>query len=302
MPARPRARLQLAAAALLFSTGGAAIKAAEFTGWQTASFRSGIAAVAILLMTPAARRGWSVRTVLVGFAYAACLTLFVLANRLTTAANTIFLQSTAPLYLLVLGPWLLKEPIRRQDVGFMAAVGLGLGLFFVSAQTPIATAPDPVQGNLLALVSGFFWALTVVGLRWLGTGDGEHGSPVAAVVSGNVTAFLVALPMALPLGAHGPMDWAVVSYLGVFQIAVAYVFVTSALRYIPALEASLILLIEPVLNPVWAWVFQGERPGAWALLGGAIILGSTTLKGWLDTRAQRTVVPPLRAEETRWTH
>jgi drug/metabolite transporter (DMT)-like permease len=276
---------------MLFSTGGAAIKAAEFTGWQTASLRSGVAAIAILLMTPAARRGWSARAVLVGFAYAACLTLFVLANRLTTAANTIFLQSTAPLYLLFLSPWLLKEPIRRQDLGFMAAVGLGLALFFVSAEAPIATAPDPVRGNLLALVSGFFWAVTVCGLRWLGAGNGEHGSPVAAVVSGNLTAFLVALPMALPLGSHGPVDWAVVIYLGVFQIALAYVLVTSALRHIPALEASLILLIEPVLNPVWAWLFQGERPGPWALLGGAIILGATTLKGWLQARTPREIVP-----------
>ena len=292
MPARSRARFQLAAAALLFSTGGAAIKAAEFTGWQVASFRSGVAALALLLMWPAARRGWSVRAVLVGFAYAACLTLFVLANRLTTAANTIFLQSTAPLYLLVLGPWLLKEPIRRQDVAFMAAVGLGLALFFVSAETPVVTAPDPAKGNLLALASGFFWALTVCGLRWMGAAGGEYGSPVAAVVSGNLTAFLVALPMALPLGPHAPVDWAVIIYLGVFQIALAYVLVTSALRRIPALEASLILLIEPVLNPVWAWLFQGEQPGAWALLGGAIILGATTLKGWLDARAQRLAVPP----------
>jgi drug/metabolite transporter (DMT)-like permease len=291
MPARPRARLQLAAAAILFSTGGAAIKAAAFTGWQIASFRSGVAALAILLMTPEARRGWSVRAVLVGFAYAACLTLFVLANRLTTAANTIFLQSTAPLYLLVLGPWLLREPIRRQDVAFMAAVGLGLALFFVSAEPPVATAPDPVTGNLLALASGFFWALTVCGLRWMGAADGEHGSPVAAVVSGNLTAFLVSLPMALPVGPHAPVDWVVVGYLGVFQIALAYVLVTSALRHIPALDASLILLIEPVLNPVWAWAFQGERPGVWALLGGAIILGATTLKGWLDARKQRAGVP-----------
>ena len=290
MPARPRARFQLAAAAVLFSTGGAAIKAAAFTGWQVASFRSGVAALAILFMWPPARRGWSVRAVLVGFTYAACLTLFVLANRLTTAANTIFLQSTAPLYLLVLGPWLLKEPTRRQDLVFMAAVGLGLALFFVSAETPMATAPDPMKGNLLALASGFFWALTVCGLRWMGAAGGEHGSPVAAVVSGNLTAFLIALPMALPLGPHAPVDWAVIVYLGVFQIALAYVFVTSALRHIPALEASLILLIEPVLNPVWAWLIQGERPGAWAVLGGAIILGATTLKGWLDARAQRMVV------------
>jgi drug/metabolite transporter (DMT)-like permease len=308
MPARPRARLQLAAAALLFSTGGAAIKAAAFTGWQIASFRSGVAALALLLIAPEARRGWSLRAVLVGFAYAACLTLFVLANRLTTAANTIFLQSTAPLYFLVLGPWLLKEPIRRQDLGFMAAVGLGLALFFVSTEAPWATAPDPVTGNLLGLTSGFFWALTVCGLRWMGAAGGEHGSPVAAVASGNLTAFLVSLPMAMPVGRHAPADWAVIGYLGVFQIALAYVLVTSALRHIPALEASLILLIEPVLNPVWAWIFQGERPGAWALLGGGIILGATTLKGWLDARMRRPLVPPPelavveaeRREQSRW--
>src|SRR6476659_3535609 len=200
MPARSRARWQLATAAALFSTGGSAINAADLTGWQTASLRSGIAAVAILLITPAARRGWTWRAVLVGFAYAACLTLFVLANRLTTAANTIFLQSTAPLYLLILSPWLLKEPIRRQDLSYMAAVAVGLTLFFVSTDAPMATAPDPVRGNLLATISGFFWALTVCGLRWLGARGGDRGSPVAAVVSGNLTAFLVALPMALPLG------------------------------------------------------------------------------------------------------
>jgi len=292
MPARSRARWQLATAAALFSTGGAAIKATDFTGWQTASLRSGIAAVAILLIAPEARRGWTWRAVVVGFAYAACLTLFVLANRLTTAANTIYLQSTAPLYLLILSPWLLKEPIRRQDLGLMAAVGLGLALFFVSGDAPVATAPDPMRGNMLALVSGFCWAVTVCGLRWLGARDGTHGSAMAAVVSGNVTAFLVALPMALPLGWHAAVDWSVVIYLGVFQIAVAYVLVTSALRHTPALEASLILLIEPVLNPVWAWLFQGERPGVWAVLGGAIILASTALKGLLDARSQRIVAPP----------
>jgi drug/metabolite transporter (DMT)-like permease len=292
LPDRPRARLRLAAAAVLFSTGGAAIKAADFTAWQIAGFRSGIAALALLLMTSEARRGWSVRAVLVGLAYAACLTLFVLANRLTTAANTIFLQSTAPLYLLVLGPWLLKEPVRRQDAALMAVVGVGLALVFLGAEAPAATAPDPQRGNLLALASGFFWALTVCGLRWMGASGRGRGSAVAAVVSGNLTAFLVALPMALPVEAHPPADWVAIIYLGVFQIALAYVLVTSGLRHIPALEASLILLIEPVLNPVWAWLFQGERPGAWALAGGGIILGATTLKGVLDARSQREVVAP----------
>jgi drug/metabolite transporter, DME family len=292
MHPRSKARLQLAAAAVLFSTGGAAIKATDFTAWQTAGLRSGIAAIAILGLAAEARRGWSRRAVIVGVAYAACLTLFVLANRLTTAANTIYLQSTAPLYLALLAPWLLKEPTRRQDLGFMAAIGLGLALFFLGTETPGATAPDPVRGNLIAVASGLFWAITVCGLRWMGAAGGAHGTAAAAVTSGNLTAFLVALPFALPLGHHSLVDWTLVAYLGIFQIAVAYIFVTRAIALIPALEASLILLIEPVLNPVWAWIVQGERPGPWALIGGAVILGATTIKGWLDARSGRGVVTP----------
>ena len=289
---RSLARLQLLGAAVLFSTGGAAIKAAEFDAWQIASFRSGVAAVALLLMSGAARKGWSrgrlAPVLLVGVAYAGCLTLFVLANRLTTAANTIFLQSTAPLYLLVLSPWLLKEPVRREDLGFMLAVGAGLALFFVGVDRPVTTAPDPERGNLLALGSGFCWALAVGGLRWLGSSD-DRGSPAAAVVAGNLIAFLASLPMAFPVGSHSPADWSIIGYLGVFQIALAYVFVTTAIRHIPALEASTILLLEPVLNPVWAWAIQRETPGALALLGGAIILGATTYKSWTERRVAAPV-------------
>jgi drug/metabolite transporter, DME family len=289
MHPRTSARLQLAAAAALFSTGGAAVKAADLSAWQVAGFRSGIAALVLVAASREARRGWSRQAVLVGMAYAACLTLFVLANRLTTSANTIFLQSTAPIYLIVLGPWLLKEPTRRQDLGFMAAVGVGLALFFVGTEPAVTTAPDPVRGNVMAVASGFFWALTVCGLRWMGAGGRAHGSAMAAVVSGNVTAFLVALPFALPVGTHAAADWGIVAYLGVFQIALAYLFVTRALAVIPALEAALILLIEPVLNPVWAWLVHGERPGPWALVGGVVILAATTLKGWLDARAPRPI-------------
>ncbi|MGH7532812.1 MAG: EamA family transporter, partial [Gemmatimonadales bacterium] len=106
-----RARLEIAGAALLFSTGGAVIKATSFSGWQLAGLRSLVAAVVVLLLLPAARRGWTWRTLLVAVAYAACLILSVTANKLTTAANTIFLQSTGPIYILLLAPWLLKERI-----------------------------------------------------------------------------------------------------------------------------------------------------------------------------------------------
>jgi drug/metabolite transporter (DMT)-like permease len=301
MASRSTARLQLAAAAILFSTGGAAIKAADFTAWQVTCLRSGTAAIAIWLMTREARRRWNGRTLAVGVAYAATLTLFVLANRLTTAANTIYLQSTAPLYLALLAPWLLREPTRRRDILFMAAVGLGLALFFVGEDSPVETAPSPLQGNLLALGSGFFWALTVCGLRWMGSAGGERGSAAVAVVAGNVIAFLAALPFALPLGRHDPGDWALIGYLGVFQIALAYVLVTRALATVAALEASLILLIEPVLNPVWAWLFQGERPGVWALVGGSVILGATAVRAWADARREAAgrPEPPLEAGTSR---
>jgi DME family drug/metabolite transporter len=276
------ARLRLATAAVLFSTGGAAIKAARFDAWQIAGFRSGIAALTLLLCLPAARRGWSWRAALVGAGYAATLVLFVLANRLTTAANTIFLQSTAPLYLLLLGPWLLHEPVRRRDVLTMAAVGSGLLLFFVGTEQPAATAPDPARGNILAVLSGICWALTLTGLRWIGRYVPEGA--LGAVAIGNLIAFAGCLPLALPLDHHPLADWGTIIYLGVVQIGLAYVLVTVALKALPVFEASLILLLEPALNPIIAWVVHGETPGAWAVGGGAIILAATTLKAWTDTR------------------
>jgi drug/metabolite transporter (DMT)-like permease len=289
-------RLQILAAALLFSTGGAAIKGTDFSSWQVASFRSGIAALTVLLLVKEARRGWSWHGVPVSIAYAACMVLFVVANKLTTAANAIFLQSTAPLYILLLGPFLLKERIRRADVVFMAVVGLGLAAFFVEADRAVATAPNPLQGNIAALASGVCWALAVMGLRWLSSREGGPGNAFPTVVSGNAIAFLFCLPFALPASGGGTGDWASIVYLGVFQIAIAYIFLTKGIRHVPALEASTLLLAEPALNPLWALLVHDERPGAWALAGGATILGATLAKTWWDARATsaaaRAGLPP----------
>ncbi len=290
MSAAGIARLRLATAALLFSTGGAVIKAAEFDAWQIAGFRSGVAALTLLFCLPAARRSWSWRAALVGLAYAATLVLFVLANRLTTAANTIFLQSTAPLYLLLLGPWLLREPVRRRDLLLMGVIGGGLALFFVGAERPAATAPDPARGNLLALLSGVCWALTLAGLRWIGRRDPESGG-LAAVVIGNIIAFAGCLPLAVPVEPHPLADWGTILYLGVVQIGLAYVLVTAALRELPAFEASLILLLEPALNPLLAWLVHGEIPGGWALAGGIVILVATSMKAWVDSRVDPSPAP-----------
>jgi drug/metabolite transporter (DMT)-like permease len=278
MPRHLVHRLQLALAALLFSTGGAAVKSTALTSWQVASFRSGIAALMLFLVLPQWRRFWSPRSMLVGLAYAATMILYVTGNKLTTAANTIFLQATAPMYLLLLGPLLLHEKIRSRDLFYTAAMITGMVLMFVGVEDPIETAPDPVRGNIVGAFCGVSWALTILGLRWLGrTADRSkgHDPAGAAVVSGNLMAFAICLPMALPVERAGATDWFTVAFLGVFQIGVAYIAMTRGVRRVPALEASLLLLLEPVLAALWAWLIHGEQPGPWSLAGCLIILSAS---------------------------
>jgi len=281
-----RARLQLLVVAVLFSTGGAAIKAATLESAQIAGLRSGIAALAVLLLAPAARRWPSWRAIVVGIAYAATVILFVLANKRTTAANTIFLQSTAPMYVLLLSPWLLRESFSRRDLGFVALAGVGLALFFVGTEPPRATAPDPATGNLLALASGVAWAATLLGLRWMGRheqpGRGGGGA-VHAVVVGNLIAFAVCLPAALPLSGIDTADAAALAYLGVCQIALPYLLLVRAVRHVSAIEASVLLLVEPALNPVWAFALHGEVPGPLAVVGGFVVLGASVAKTVLSS-------------------
>ena len=283
-------RLQVLAAALLFSTGGAAIKATTLTAWQVAGFRSAVAALAVFLLVPAARRGWTWHVLPVGVTYASTLVLFVTANKLTTSANAIFLQSTAPLYVLLFGPLLLRERVTRRDLAFMAPVALGLALFFVGSEAPSQTASNPALGNVLATASGVTWALTLVGLRWLGNRAGGEGSALPTVVAGNIIAFLACAPAAFPVSGAGTGDWLSVGYLGVFQIGAAYVLLTAGIRHVPALQASVLLLLEPALNPVWSWVVHGETPGSWSIAGGVLILGATVLRTAVDARAERKVV------------
>ncbi len=211
--------------------------------------------------------------------------LFVLATKLTTAASTIFLQSTAPLYVLVLAARLLGEPIRVADGVFMAALALGLILCFAGTGPALETAPDQWSGNLLAALSGVAFGVALVGLRWLGREpDGGKGTIGAALVAANLLAFAVTLPMALPVATIGAADWLVLGYLGVVQVGVGYACLATGVRQVPALEASLLLLLEPALNPLWAWTMLGERPSTWTMAGGSVILLATAIRTWRTGR------------------
>jgi drug/metabolite transporter (DMT)-like permease len=266
-------RLQILAAALLFSTGGAAVKAVSLTGWQIAAGRSLIAALALALLMPSWRRGWTRWTFVVGLAYAATMVLFVLGNRLTTAANLIFLQATAPLYLVFIGPLFLRERISRREIGVALTIAVGMALILFGFERPQGTAPNPGFGNVLGAIAGVSWALTLTGLRWLGRKPGDSGG--GAVIAGNLMAGFACLPLALPLGRTVALDWTLVAYLGLFQIGLAYVCMTRGVRRVPIFEASLLLLLEPVASVFWAWLVHGERPAGWATAGCAVILTAT---------------------------
>jgi len=285
------------AAAVLFSSGGTVIKLTSLTGWQVAALRSGVAALALLVLARSARRGWSWRTPLVGLTSAVTLILFVSSNKLTTAANAIFLQATAPLYLLLLSPLLLKERVRRSDVGFMAILASGLALIIVGQEAPSGTAPNPGLGNLLAAASGLSWALTIAGLRWLArpapgvTGQAAADASnvaVPATVAANLLGFLICAPFAFPLGPTAVIDWAAVLFLGVFQIAVAYLCMTASIRRVPAFEGALLLLLEPVLSALITVVVHGEWPRPLGLAGCSLILVATVGHALHGARYART--------------
>lgn len=271
------ARLYLLAAALLFSTGGAAIKATTLSSWEVASLRSLLAGIVLVALLPESRKGWNWRVGMAGVAYAVTLVSFAVATKLTTGANAIYLQSTGPLYLLVIGPVFLRERLRRTDLWLGAAVAVGMLFFYLDPAGATATAPEPVRGNWYGATSGLGWAVTVACLR-VAARDG--GSALAAVAVGNFLAFAAALPMAWPLAMPGTVDWVALGYLGLIQIGLAYWCLTRGLRHVPAFAASALLLLEPALNPVWTWLLHGEAPSTFALAGGGIILSATLGSGW----------------------
>jgi len=263
-PGAVSSRLQILLAAVLWSTAGAAIKSCGLDGWQIASGRSLVAGLFLLLLVPEARRRPSRRTWLVAVAYAFTVVLFVLATKLTTAANAIFIQDTAPLWVLLLSPWLLAERPTRSELLAVPVYAIGLGLFFLDE-----LSAGQLAGNLVALASGVAFGLSIIGLRLV-----RHDGP-AALVLGNLVAAAAALPIALSGPAPTPLDLALVGYLGVFQLGLSYLVFSRGLLGTPAVEASLLVLLEPVLNPIWTFLVAGERPGPWAIAGGAIVLAAT---------------------------
>jgi drug/metabolite transporter (DMT)-like permease len=268
MAARPHAVVLLVLCAVLWSTGGLLIKWIPWPAFATAGLRSAIAAAVLLLALREWPRRWSWWLVSGALAGAISMLGFVIATKLTTAANAIFLVYTAPLYVALLSAWVLGEPLRGADWLTLLLAVLGMGCFCAEQLTS-----EGWMGNLCALGSGLAMAWLVVCLR-------KHAatSPLTILLLANVLVAVAGVPF-MSAARPDPVSWGILLVAGVVQLGVPTVLYGKAIPHVRAIEAALIPVIEPVLNPVWVWLLVGEVPSGWTLLGGAIVLGAVTARG-----------------------
>lgn len=271
MTPRTKGLLYIAAAALCWSTGGIGIKAISDSALKVSFYRSLIAGVALLLVFRKSvwgQRWWqSSRVFAVAIvSYGACLVAFVIATKWTTAANAIFLQYAGVVWVLLLSPLIVHEPMRGRDaVAITVALG-GMALFFVGK-----FEARGMSGNGMALLSSIFFALLILCLRR------EHDAAQAAVTWGNLALAAVLLPFVAHDLALTPKSLLVLLFLGVVQIAIAYALFVRGLKHVTATQASLTGMLEPVMNPLWVFLFLGEQPSPFAILGAVVVLAAI---GW----------------------
>ncbi|MDQ6893555.1 MAG: DMT family transporter [Acidobacteriota bacterium] len=263
MTAARRGALLICAAALLWSTAGIGIKTIDEPPLKVAFFRSAFAAVALFALLRPRLPRWTAGFTVALVSYAACLTTFVVATKWTTAANAIFLQYSGVVWVLLLSPVVLKEPFRPRDaIAVVVALG-GMALFFVGKFRAGGA------GDAMALLSGVLFASLILSLR------SERDSGAAAAVTwGNVLACAALLPFVAGDLSLSGRSAVILGLLGVFQIAAAYALFVRGLKFVTATQASLVGMLEPVANPLWVFLFLGERPGAPAIAGGIVVLGA----------------------------
>jgi len=273
----PQAVLLLIGTAVLWSFGGLLIKLID---WHPAAIAGGRSAISALLFffvlgKPAfkmSRSQWAAAV-----AYSATVILFVFATRLTTAANAILLQYTAPVYTILLSAWILKEKSNIIDWGAILFILSGMALFFLDDFQMGHTL-----GNVLAILSGLSFAVMVVLLR-----KQKQTSTWEPIFWGNVLTALAGIPF---MTSSFPNLTGIMSLfaLGIFQLGLSYILYTVAIRRVTAVEATLVPVIEPILNPIWAFIGLGEQPGVWALIGGIVVLLTVSLRFLLTYRLSRS--------------
>jgi len=277
--AHTRSVLLLVVAALCWSLGGLLIKAVATT-WPALAVAGGrglIAAVFLLATNRGLKFSFSRAQVIGAVSYAAVTVTFCIANTLTTAANAILLQYTAPVWVALFGAWFLGERATRADWLTIAAVLGGMALFFADS-----LELRHLAGNAIAVVSGVCFGGMAIALR-----KQKDTSASESIILGNLVAFAIGLPWIVRAPALDGRGWTALAVLGIVQLGVSYWLYARAIKHVTALEAVLIPVIEPILNPVWVLLALHEKPTPLALAGGAIVLGAVTLRAVASVRAGR---------------
>lgn len=276
---RSRAILLLVAASIFWSTGGLAIKLIPWSAQAIAGVRGLVSGLTLLFLFHLRYHRWpslpDKGVVAVAVCYATLTHTFVIANKLTTSANAILLQYTAPAWMLLMAAFFLKEKIKMRDVVSVAVIFAGMSMFFLDG-----LSPGGMTGNLIAVGSGVVMAAMVLLMKNIKT-----ASPMEMIIWGNVFAFIVGLPFCHSLDLT-VQSMVAVTYLGVFQLGLAYFFYTLAIDSVSALEAILIPVIEPLLNPIWVFVGTGERPSVASMIGGLIVVVAVVVRNVLQSRSE----------------
>jgi drug/metabolite transporter (DMT)-like permease len=277
--AHTRAVAQILVAALCWSLGGILIKWIPWPALAVAGGRGLLAGVFLALATRGLRFSWTPLQLSAAVAYALCTITFVVATKLTTAANAILLQYTAPVWVALFAASVLGERARRSDWIAIAVTFTGMALFFADS-----IRWSGFLGNLVGVLSGMCFAAMALLMR-----KQKDSSVTESIILGNLIAAVVGLPAAVhapPLAASG---WVALGTLGVVQLGFSYMLYARAIKHITALEAVLIPVIEPILNPVWVMLLLGERPGTLSLCGGVLVLGAVTWRAVGSIRSGRLV-------------
>jgi len=260
----------------LWSTSGVLIKQSSLSALAIVGGRSAVAAVVLLFFVRRPRWTGSLPQIGGAVAYLVMVLCFVQATQWTSAANAILLQYTAPIWVALFSFWFLGERPLSADYVAMGVIGCGMLLFFGDALTLAGMA-----GNLLAVLAGIALAWMTLFMR-----KQKDGSTLETVLLGNLLAAAVGLP-ALALSQVQPMDWAILSFLGIFQLGLPFVLYAAAIRSISAIETILISCLEPILNPILVFLVIGEAPGPMALAGGALVLTAVLGRGLLLARPRK---------------
>jgi drug/metabolite transporter (DMT)-like permease len=265
-----RGILLISLTAFLWSTSGLFIKVLTIDAFQISFYRCAIATVTVFLIAnfrqvkPKFR--FDLISNLCAASYAGILIFFVIATKLTTAANAIFLQFTAPAYLLFLEPLFLKSRFKLKHFATFAVILAGMSLFFLGKLDS-----GDVKGNMFAIASGFCFALFSLFLKWKKQKHGETNT-INNIIVGNALVAIICLPVILDRMAIDGTQVLILIYMGAIQIGVSYMIFNEGIKYISATETMIIATLEAVFNPIWVFIGIGEVPSNFSILGGLIII------------------------------